>query len=145
MVMRLRATVLALPLMLLAACGQGGAANVPGDTGDESAYAGIADDAVIHLTGAEPFWGGMVEGGWLTYTTPEDIEGRRLSVTRFAGRGGLSFSGVLQGQPLDLAVTPGTCSDGMSERTYPYVATLQIGSEQRFGCAWLDGAQLGEP
>lgn len=142
----MRSMVWATPLLLLAACGQGNNANVPGDTGDESAYAGIAENAVINLTGTEPFWGGTVEGGWFTYTTPENIDGKRLSVSRFAGRGGLSFSGILEGQQVDLAVTPGTCSDGMSDRTYPYVATLQIGGQQRYGCAWLDGEEpMGEP
>ena len=143
--MQMRLTMLAAPALLLAACGQGGDANVPGDTGDDSAYAGIAEDAVINLAGTEPFWGGSVEGGWLTYTTPENMDGQRLSVTRFAGRGGLSFSGVLEGQAVDLAVTPGTCSDGMSDRTYPYVATLQLGDTQRHGCAWLEGDEMGEP
>ncbi len=145
--MQLRVTMLAGAALLLSACGQGNNANVPGDTGDESAYAGIAEDAVIHLTGTEPFWGGTVEGGWFTYTTPENTEGQRLSVGRFAGRGGVSFSGSLEGEEVDLAVTPGSCSDGMSDRTYPYVATLQIGNEQRNGCAWLDGdrPQAGGP
>ena len=83
--MQMRLTMLAAPALLLAACGQGGDANVPGDTGDDSAYAGIAEDAVINLAGTEPFWGGSVEGGWLTYTTPENMDGQRLSVTRFAG------------------------------------------------------------
>ena len=37
-----------------------------------------------------------------------------------------------------LAVTPGDCSDGMSDRTYPFVATLQVAGEQRNGCAWTE-------
>lgn len=144
--MGMRATIVAAAC-LLSACGQDGNANVPGDAGDTRAFAGIPEGAVINLTGTEPFWGGRVEGGWLTYTTPENMEGQRLSVTRFAGRGGLSFSGLLEGEPVDLAVTPATCQDGMSERTYPYVATLQIGDTQRHGCAWVAGQELqgGEP
>lgn len=131
--------------MLLASCGQGENANVPGDTGDKAAYAGIAQESVIVLNGTEPFWGGHVERGTFIYTTPENIGGTRISVSRFAGRGGLSFSGELDGQPLDLAVTPGDCSDGMSDRIYPFVATLQIGSEQRSGCASLAEDEPGEP
>jgi len=33
-------------------------------------------------------------------------------------------------------VTPGACSDGMSDRSYPYTVTLQVRGEQRQGCAW---------
>lgn len=118
---------------------------MPGDTEDESAFTGIAEDAVIRLTGTEPFWNGTVERGAFTYTTPDNMDGTTTAVTRFAGRGGLSFSGELDGRSLDLLVTPGECSDGMSDRNYPYVATLQVGSEQRSGCAWLEGDDLGEP
>lgn len=123
--------------LLLTACGSGNSANVPGDTNDGSAYSGIAEDAVIELNGTEPFWGGTVEGETFTYTTPENIDGVAIPVTRFAGRGGLSFSGQLDGQDVDLAITPAECSDGMSDRNYPFVATLQIGGEQRSGCADL--------
>jgi len=57
-------------------------------------------------------------------------------VSRFAGRGGLSFSGEMNGEALTLAVTPGACSDGMSDRTYPFVVTLRIGDDLRNGCGW---------
>lgn len=140
-----RAALCGAGLLLLAACGQGTDAIVPGNTDDGTAYAGIAEDAVIRLTGTEPFWGGQIEGGTFTYTTPEDPQGTPIPVTRFAGRGGLSFSGEMGGQPLDLAITPATCSDGMSDRTYPFVATLQIGREQREGCAWREGDDIGTP
>ncbi len=137
--MRKQALV-AICVFLLAACGQGeGAGNVPGDASDTEAYSGIGEHDVVRFTGTEPFWGGQVAGTSLTYTTPENIDGETITVTRFAGRGGLSFSGNLDGRPLDLAITPGDCSDGMSDRTYPFVATLQLGSEQRNGCAWREG------
>ena len=141
----LRRAGLLLPAMLLLSCGQSGNASVPGDTGDESAYAGIAEDAVIVLNGTEPFWGGWIEGESFIYTTPDNIDGTAIAVTRFAGRGGLSFSGSLSGQAVDLAITPGDCSDGMSDRRYPFVVTLQIGNDQRSGCASLQEGDPGEP
>ena len=49
------------------------------------------------------------------------------SPSRFAGRGGLSYSGTIDGRSFDMAVTPAECSDGMSDRTYPFVVTLRIG------------------
>lgn len=135
--MRTRIAGLGL-FFLLISCGTEGAQNVPGDAADEHAFSAIAEDAVIRLTGTEPFWGGSVQGETLTYSTPENIDGTQVPVTRFAGRGGLSFSGELNGQPLDLAITPAECSDGMSDRTYPFVATIQLGPERREGCAWLE-------
>jgi len=125
-------TLAALPL-LLAACQSG----ADPERSVES-YDGIAADETVHFTGTEPFWGGKSAGNTLTYSTPENIEGSTISVERFAGNNGLSIAGALEGASFDLVVTPGECSDGMSDRTYPLVATLQIGEETRFGCAWTD-------
>ncbi len=120
----------------LAACQSGTDSGVPGDSADTRPYAGIGLSEVLKFTGTEPFWGGQVSGTSLTYTTPENPDGQTITVKRFAGRGGLSFSGTLEGQPVDMAVTPGECSDGMSDRTYPLVVTLRLRGETRNGCAW---------
>ncbi len=140
-----KAISMAVACSALGACNGSPDANVPGDTADEGAYSGIPGDAAIKVYGTEPFWGGTVENGTFTYTTPDDQDGTRIAVTRFAGRGGLSFSGELDGRAVDLAVTPGNCSDGMSDRTYPFNATLQIGADQRYGCAGLADDDLGTP
>ncbi|GAA0272825.1 hypothetical protein GCM10009127_11540 [Alteraurantiacibacter aestuarii] len=123
---------------MLAACSADHDAAIPGNAQDDQPFAGIGEDEVIRLTGTEPFWGGEISGGLFTYTTPENIEGQRLPVTRFAGRGGLSFSAEADGVAVDMAITPAACSDGMSDRTYPFTVTLQWGEDQRIGCGWSD-------
>jgi uncharacterized membrane protein len=120
------------------AAAQESAAEVPGDADETAAYAGIAEDEALRFTGTEPFWGGEVAGGTLTYTTPENIDGTRIEVERFAGRGGLSYSGTLGEARFDMTVTELACSDGMSDRTYPFTVTLAIGEETRTGCAWSE-------
>ncbi|MCB2089056.1 MAG: hypothetical protein KDD98_09565 [Sphingomonadaceae bacterium] len=129
----------AIVLLALAACqprveGEGGKVM----DGPTDVYAGIGDAEVIRFTGTEPFWGGEVSGATLRYTTPEDMDGQAIAVERFAGNNGLGFSGQLDGQPFRMAVTPGTCGDDMSDRTYPFVVTLQVRGEDRQGCAWTD-------
>lgn len=140
--MRLAIVATALPALLLAAgCGNNdgaGNANIPQGNDDGQPFDQIAPDAIIYLTGTEPFWGGALHGDSLTYTVPDNPDGTQITVTRFAGRGGLSFSGEYQGSDFLLALTPGECSDGMSERTYPYIATLRIGDDVRAGCGWSD-------
>jgi uncharacterized membrane protein len=133
----------ALPILLallLAACSRG--SSTPGsrtfDASDTQAYAGIGAGEIVYFTGTEPFWGGQVSGGSLTYTTPENQKGDTIAASRFAGRNGVSFSGDLDGMPFVLAITPGTCSDGMSDRSYPFAVTLQVKGQQRDGCAWTD-------
>jgi uncharacterized membrane protein len=142
-----------LACALLAACSGGANAPSAGPSSsptlvtaeDTASYSGIAEGETVHFTGAEPFWGGEVSAGVLTYTTPENQAGDTVAVDRFAGRNGLSFSGQLGGMPFVLAVTPGRCSDGMSDRSYPFTVTLQVRGEQREGCAWTDKQPFSGP
>jgi uncharacterized membrane protein len=135
-------SVLVSTLLLLAAChGSAGSPSASGSTtvataADTQAYAGIGAGETVRFTGTEPFWSGEVSGETLTYKTPDDQEGAMVVVDRFAGRNGVSFSGDLDHMPFVLAVTPGKCSDGMSDRSYPFTATLQVRGQQRQGCAW---------
>ena len=136
----------ALLLASLAAC-QASTSNedVPGDADDTAPFDLIGANETVRFTGTEPFWGGQVQGTALTYSTPENIDGSDIKVTRFAGRGGVSWSGTHAGARFALAVTPGQCSDGMSDRTYPFVATLEVQGEQRNGCAWTERQSFTGP
>lgn len=130
-------SALLLTVGILGGC-HGAPPDIPGDSKDHRPWHGIADDEVVHFTGTEPFWGGEISGTVLSFKTPDRPEGETIAISRFAGRGGLSFSGNLAAGPMTLAVTPGKCSDGMSDRAYPFLATLQVGSDVRQGCAWTD-------
>ncbi len=147
------APIAPIALLALAACqpaGEGDAGdrtaadrttNVPaGAPGDDStrAYDGIAPTDTLRFTGNEPFWGGDLVGNRLTYSTPDNQAGETVAVTRFAGRGGMSFTGSLASGEFAMMVTPGRCSDGMSDRTYPFTVTLRLASETRNGCGWTD-------
>ena len=145
--MRLQTLLLALGVSLLSACQAGDAANgedgaspaaVPGNTDDTAPFAEIAESEVLQFVGTEPFWGGEVGGTTLTYSTPENQDGVQIEVARFAGRGGISYSGMLDGTSFEMTITSLTCSDGMSDRTYPFTVSLEIGDDKRNGCAWSE-------
>lgn len=124
-------------LLLLAACGSDGpGASLPGDAGSTEPFSGIAVDETLHVTGTEPFWSGEATRSTVLYSTPEDQKGTTIAVERFAGRNGVSFSGRFQGQDFVMAVSPGRCSDGMSDRMYPFHVVLKVSGETREGCAW---------
>ncbi len=101
-------------------------------------FSGIEADERVHFTGTEPFWSGEVKDGEVLYRTPENIEGQRFAVSRFAGNNGVSFTGALAGKAFDMMVTPGRCSDGMSDRSYPYTVTVEHGGQRLNGCGWTD-------
>lgn len=119
-----------------------GPADAPSPVGPKPSanapFAAISADETIRFVGTEPFWGGTIHAGEMLYTTPENQKGDAIAVSRFAGNNGLGFSGSLKGAAVDMTVTPGACSDDMSDRTYPFTVTLRLGEEQRSGCAWTD-------
>lgn len=127
------ASVTALALML-GSCTGGDASRITEE--DSQPFGEIGEDETIQFAGTEPFWGGEVTGNTLSYTTPENLAGTVIEVRRFAGMNGLGYSGELDGMSFDLAITPGDCSDRMSDRIYPYTATLRLGDETRNGCAF---------
>jgi uncharacterized membrane protein len=136
--------------LMLCACHSGagdteGQAGVPGDTTDTRPYMGIAEHETLRFTGTEPFWSGKVAGGVLTYATPEQPDGDTIAVQRFAGRNGVSYSGTWDGKTFTLAATPGECSDGMSDRRYPFAVTVILGEETRHGCGWTGNKPFAEP
>jgi uncharacterized membrane protein len=127
-------SLLVLAAILPAACTPGADAIDP----EGQTFAAIAADEVISLTGTEPFWSITIEDGQASYADPEHPEARSFAVARFAGNNGLGFSGDWDGVPVTISITPGECSDGMSDRTFPYVATIALGEETLRGCGYTD-------
>ncbi|MEO0062059.1 MAG: hypothetical protein RLZZ08_619 [Pseudomonadota bacterium] len=141
----IRICIAACSLTLLAACHQGHGAQggAPGDPTSKSPFAGIADNDVVHFAGTEPFWDGEAAHGTLRWSSPENIEGVTFPVTRFAGRGGASFSGKLGDEPFTLMVTEAQCGDGMSDRKYPFTVSVEIGTDDLLtGCGWTDARRF---
>lgn len=112
--------------LLLAACTQS-----PGEISrDAKPFDGITEGASISLVGNEPFWGINIEPDGerfsANYSTPENIDGTEFTVSRFAGNNGLGFNGTLNGVAVQITLTPDDCSDGMSDRSYPYLSLIHI-------------------
>jgi len=135
----LSARQLAAALALAAGLAACSAPAEQGITTEQAApYDGIAADEIITLTGTEPFWGVKIENDVATYLTPDNPSGIVFEVSRFAGNNGLGFSGKLDGAEVTITVTPGECSDGMSDRAYPFTATVKLGEVNLAGCGYTD-------
>lgn len=130
---------------LLASCGSGGT-----DAGDATPSASPSaptpepDPAALSFlpaefraTGTEPFWSADVRKGEVTYTTPENLSagGAKAQVSRADGAESALFTATIDGQVLQILVTPGACSDGMSDNSYPWTVERTLGDETVQGCA----------
>lgn len=123
-----------LAALSLAACAPSGDGIDPqGQTFDK-----VAADEVINLVGTEPFWGIRIADGKASYSNPDQPDGVEFDVTRFAGNNGLGCSGSMGEADVTITLTPGECSDGMSDRVFPYVATIALGEETLRGCGYTD-------
>lgn len=109
------------------------------------AFDAVAPEEVVTLLGNEPFWNLRVEGTSGRWSTPENQPGTEVTLKRFAGNGGLSFTGTLDGKPFTATLTPGSCGDGMSDRRYPFVATIALGGETFAGCGYTDRQKFTGP
>jgi len=90
--------------------------------------------------GTEPFWSVTVSRSGLVYSTP-DAKNRKYPYTApiAASNRPIDFVRVykLNGQTSGLLVIKkGNCSDGMSDKVYPYDATVILGNQVREGCAY---------
>jgi uncharacterized membrane protein len=90
----------------------------------------------LRAVGTEPFWAARIEGRCVTYSHPEDQKGTRIWTRYTPGPDGGIWSGALGGRRFELKTRarPG-CSDGMSDKAYPFAVDLIVAGERRTGCA----------
>lgn len=85
--------------------------------------------------GTEPFWNVKVRAGGMTLARPDQPEVATANPgVRVDGEQGV-FDATVGEQRLVLRLTPGDCSDGMSDRRYGYAAEVWIDGETLRGCA----------
>lgn len=94
-----------------------------------------APGAGWHAFGNEPFWSVQARGGTLVFTTPEDQRGVTLLGRRVPSLVGTVILGSGPKGDFHFGVTPGKCSDGMSDRTHAYASTFIYDGVTYKGCA----------
>jgi uncharacterized membrane protein len=88
-----------------------------------------------HAFGNEPFWSVQARGGTLVFATPENQGGVTLLGRRVPSLVGTVILGSGPRGDFHFGVTPGTCSDGMSDRTHAYTSTFIYDGVTYKGCA----------
>ena len=86
-----------------------------------------------HAVGTEPFWNLLIDEHNLTFTQPDAQPVSQPTPTVIHG-----FAGeIYQTQRINVNIVHGTCSDGMSDRTYPDKVQVTVDGRQFNGCGGL--------
>ncbi len=125
-------------LSALAACtpeiSEGEPAAASGDTttqAETETLAGVALNQPLRILGTEPFWAITADDNDVLLERP-DATARHFTPTGFHIAGNQA---ELRSTTLSIVLTPGPCSDGMSDRQYPLSAEVHLDDTVLKGCA----------
>jgi len=129
---------LTLATLTLAACSPPAEepAAPPAPPAAPAVLAGIDLTQPLRAIGTEPFWAVELTGSEMVYSGVDRPEQR-------APQGQPTMQGTMAiwegttgaGNALKVTLTATDCSDGMSDRTWPLTAMVEIGGENLMGCA----------
>jgi uncharacterized membrane protein len=90
----------------------------------------------MRFVGTEPFWGARLAEDGITLSGADRPQRRFVGVQPLiTGAGARWTTPLSEGGAVEFVIVPETCSDGMSDRAYPFRATVTLGGETLNGCA----------
>jgi uncharacterized membrane protein len=124
-------------LSALAACspeiseGEPAAASASPTQAESMTLSGVALDQPLRILGTEPFWAITTDDNDVLLERP-DAAPQHFTPSAFHVTGNQA---ELRSTTLSIVLTPGPCSDGMSDRQYPLTADVRLGDKVLKGCA----------
>ena len=119
----------------LAACSQP-AEKAPAAPAEPRTLAGVDLDQPLRVLGTEPFWAIEITPTGLTYSGVDRPEQKAANPgPALQGTVAVWTTATEARTPLVVTLMATDCSDGMSDRTYPLTAKVEIGGENLTGCA----------
>lgn len=120
----------------LTACSQPAAEKAPAAPAEARTLAGVDLDQPLRVLGTEPFWAVEIAPTGLTYSGVDRPEQKAANPgPALQGTVAVWTAETEAKTPLVVTLTATDCSDGMSDRTYPLTAKVEIGTETLTGCA----------
>lgn len=130
----------ATALAALTACSQPTAEKAPA-AAEARTLAGVDLDQPLRVLGTEPFWAVEITPAGLTYSGVDRPEQKAANPgPALQGTVAVWTTETEAKAPLVVTLTATDCSDGMSDRTYPLTAKVEIGGESLTGCAAASAA-----
>jgi uncharacterized membrane protein len=136
--MRALAILAPLAVLTLAACSRGETPDQPAPepAGPETVLGEVNLEEPLRALGTEPFWAVTIDGNGLVYSGVDRPEERAPNAgPQMAGTTATWSGQTDQGRVIRVTLIETQCSDGMSDRTYPLTARVEIGEELLNGCA----------
>lgn len=120
----------------LTACSQPEADKTPAAPAQPRTLAGVDLDQPLRVLGTEPFWTVEITPTGLTYSGVDRPEQKAANPgPALQGTVAIWTTATEAQTPLVVTLMATDCSDGMSDRTYPLTAKVEIGGESLTGCA----------
>lgn len=135
--MRLASLIaVATALAALTACSQPTAEKAPAAAAEARTLAGVDLDQPLRVLGTEPFWAVEITPAGLTYSGVDRPEQKAANPgPALQGTVAVWTTETEAKVPLVVTLMATDCSDGMSDRTYPLTARVEVGDESLTGCA----------
>ena len=112
--------------------------------GSSTAAAGVfAGD--LNALGTEPFWAIKIRADGITVSRPGIEDVKSANPGPVVEKDSATWTITGGPAPLQLTLTKGACSDGMSDRHYPLNAVLAFGDKTMYGCAATPAAIAAQP
>jgi len=91
----------------------------------------------LRALGTEPFWALDIDSTGLRFTTPADTAGTRFPPNTPSPVAGdtLVWMAETERAAVHVRIWPARCSDGMSDRVYPWTAIVRVAGTEYHGCA----------
>ena len=134
----MRLALLALPLVLFAACSQGTTEKSPppADAPAPTMLGGVDLNQPIRALGTEPCWSVAITRDAIVYTGVDRAEQRAGSPQPVVQGTTAVYTGDTdEGTVMVVTLIATECSDGMSDRVYPLTAKVELGEVSLNGCA----------
>ena len=108
----------------------------PAQPAEPAVLGGVDLNRPLRALGTEPFWGVDITPDGLVYTAVDSPEIRAANPgPTVQGTTAVYASATEDGTALVVTLIATECSDGMSDRTYPLTARVELGGQTLNGCA----------
>ena len=120
---------------VVASCSQP-AEKAPAAPAEARILAGVDLDQPLRVLGTEPFWAVEIRPTALIYSGVDRPEQKAANPGPVLQGTVAAWNTATEAKtPLVVTLMATDCSDGMSDRTYPLTAKVEIGTESLTGCA----------